>query len=132
MPEHPIEAGEKRLANLTGLQRELAEMAAQASGRLSVTIRPCRLVDFDTIHAIVNDAAEAYRVVIPADCWKVPYMSREELRHEIAEGVVYGVRNGCAPRPGQKVTAPRNQPVAFEGCATVAHPDAEGPILSMR
>jgi GNAT superfamily N-acetyltransferase len=89
MPEHPIEAGEKRPANLTELQRELAEMAAQTSGRLSVTIRPCRLVDFETIHAIINDAAQAYRGVIPADCWKAPYMSREALRHEIAEGVVF-------------------------------------------
>ena len=52
-------------------------------------IRPCRQVDFETIHAIINDAAEAYRGVIPADCWKVPYMSREELRHEMAEGVAF-------------------------------------------
>jgi len=50
-----------------------------------VTVRPCRQVDFETIYAIINDAAEAYRGVIPADCWKVPYMSREELRHEITE-----------------------------------------------
>ena len=54
-----------------------------------MTIRPCRQVDFETIYAIINDAAEAYRGVIPADCWKTPYMSREELRHEIAEGVVF-------------------------------------------
>ncbi len=36
---------------------------------------------------IINDAAEAYRGVIPSDCWKEPYMPRQELRHEIDEGV---------------------------------------------
>ncbi len=54
-----------------------------------MTIRPCRQIDFETIYAIVNDAAEAYRRVIPEDCWRVPYMSREELRHEIAQGVTF-------------------------------------------
>jgi N-acetylglutamate synthase-like GNAT family acetyltransferase len=52
-------------------------------------IRPCNAADVETIFAIVNDAAEAYRGVIPADRWKVPYMSREEMRHEIEQGVVF-------------------------------------------
>lgn len=51
------------------------------------TIRPCAEADFEAIHAIVNDAAQAYRGVIPADRWKEPYMPREELRHEIDDGV---------------------------------------------
>ena len=38
--------------------------------------RPCTDADFDAIHAIINDAAQAYAGVIPADCWHVPYMSR--------------------------------------------------------
>jgi N-acetylglutamate synthase-like GNAT family acetyltransferase len=50
-------------------------------------IRPCTDADFDTIHSIINEAAEAYRGVIPADRWHEPYMSREELRHEIESGV---------------------------------------------
>jgi N-acetylglutamate synthase-like GNAT family acetyltransferase len=52
-------------------------------------IRQCTETDFETIYTIVNDAAEAYRGVIPADRWKVPYMSREELQHEIDHGVVF-------------------------------------------
>ena len=52
-------------------------------------IRPCTERDFESIYAIVNDAAEAYRGVIPADRWKVPYMPREELRHEIDHGVTF-------------------------------------------
>lgn len=50
-------------------------------------IRPCTDADFDTIHSIINEAAEAYRGVIPADRWHEPYMSREELLHEIESGV---------------------------------------------
>jgi N-acetylglutamate synthase-like GNAT family acetyltransferase len=50
-------------------------------------IRTCTTDDFETIHAIINDAAQAYRGVIPADRWKEPYMPREELRHEIGQGV---------------------------------------------
>ena len=39
--------------------------------------------------AIVNAAAEAYRGVIPGDCWREPYMSLEELESEIAAGVAF-------------------------------------------
>ena len=41
--------------------------------------------------AIVNDAAQAYRGVIPADRWHEPYMSADELAEEIASGVVFWV-----------------------------------------
>lgn len=50
-------------------------------------VRPCENADVPAILAIVNAAAEAYRGVIPADCWHEPYMSEEELRREIAAGV---------------------------------------------
>jgi len=52
-------------------------------------IRKCDNNDFEDICSIINDAAEAYNGVIPEDCWKTPYMSREELRHEIEDGVVF-------------------------------------------
>jgi len=38
---------------------------------------------------VVNDAAEAYRGVIPEDRWKEPYMPAEELREEIESGVEF-------------------------------------------
>ena len=50
-------------------------------------IRDCTEADVDVIAAIVNEAALAYRGVIPADCWHEPYMSRSELLSEIAAGV---------------------------------------------
>ena len=51
----------------------------------------CRLSssEFDSILGVVNDAAEAYRDVIPEDRWKKPYMSAEELRNEIESGVEF-------------------------------------------
>ena len=52
-------------------------------------IRKCTDDEFDTVDAIINDAAEAYRGIIPSDRWKVPYMSAEELRHEMDQGVVF-------------------------------------------
>jgi N-acetylglutamate synthase-like GNAT family acetyltransferase len=52
-------------------------------------IRPCTDGDFDAIHAIVNDAATAYKGVIPADCWHEPYMPRAELQAAIDSGVAF-------------------------------------------
>ncbi|MBS4032213.1 MAG: hypothetical protein KGZ63_12455 [Clostridiales bacterium] len=52
-------------------------------------IRKCTGLDFHTIHAIINDAAQAYKGVIPADRWHDEYMTKEELRHEIDEGVEF-------------------------------------------
>lgn len=52
-------------------------------------IRQCTDIDFETIRSIINDAAKRYEGVIPDDCWKVPYMSGDELRHEIEDGVVF-------------------------------------------
>lgn len=54
-------------------------------------IRKGRTEDFEAILAIVNDAAQAYRGVIPDDRWHEPYMPAEELRSEIADGVVFWV-----------------------------------------
>ena len=50
-------------------------------------IRRCTAADLATIDSIINEAAEKYRGVIPADCWHEPYMSRAELEREIAAGV---------------------------------------------
>ena len=41
------------------------------------------VADADEICLVVNDAAAAYRGVIPADRWKEPYMPLEEVHEEI-------------------------------------------------
>ena len=50
-------------------------------------IRRCRPDEAGEILAIVNAAAEAYRGVIPEDCWHDPYMPAGQLDREIAAGV---------------------------------------------
>jgi GNAT superfamily N-acetyltransferase len=52
-------------------------------------IRPCTDADFPTILEIINDAAQAYRGVIPADCWHEPYMPQGELVRQIESGVEF-------------------------------------------
>lgn len=52
-------------------------------------IRRCDENDFDAIWEIINDGAQAYKDVIPQDRWKQPYMSQDELRHEMREGVEF-------------------------------------------
>ena len=52
-------------------------------------IRVCIDDDFEAIFQIINDAAKAYRGIIPVDRWHEPYMPREELRAEVSAGVSF-------------------------------------------
>ena len=52
-------------------------------------IRECTKSDFNRIFEIINDAAQAYKGIIPDDRWHEPYMPFEELRAEIEDGVVF-------------------------------------------
>jgi N-acetylglutamate synthase-like GNAT family acetyltransferase len=52
-------------------------------------IRRCDEKDFLIIYEIINDAALAYKGVIPESQWKEPYMSEESLRSEMAKGVSF-------------------------------------------
>ncbi|MEJ2572836.1 MAG: GNAT family N-acetyltransferase [Gammaproteobacteria bacterium] len=54
-------------------------------------LRESGALDFEAILAIINDAAQAYRGVVPGDRWHDPYMPAHELRKEIADGVVFWV-----------------------------------------
>ena len=49
----------------------------------------CKQSDIDTIFTIINDAALAYKGISPDDRWHEPYMSAEEIRHAIIDGVVF-------------------------------------------
>jgi N-acetylglutamate synthase-like GNAT family acetyltransferase len=50
-------------------------------------IRKANDEDFEEIFNIINDAAIAYKGVIPPDRWHEPYMTKEELRAQIEDGV---------------------------------------------
>lgn len=52
-------------------------------------IRALTRDSFSGILGVVNDAATAYRGVIPADRWHEPYMPDGELRAEMDAGVVF-------------------------------------------
>jgi N-acetylglutamate synthase-like GNAT family acetyltransferase len=52
-------------------------------------IRRCDARDFEVIWTIINDGAQAYKGIIPADRWTEPYMSREKLQHDINDDVVF-------------------------------------------
>lgn len=52
-------------------------------------IRKCTDLDLAEMYAIINDAAQAYKGIIPDDCWREPYMSMDELRAEIRDGVEF-------------------------------------------
>ena len=56
---------------------------------VSGALRRCSKDEHPTILTIVNAAAEAYRGVIPADCWHEPYMPQTELEAEIRAGVEF-------------------------------------------
>ena len=46
-------------------------------------IRKCTHDDLPALYAIINDAAQAYKGVIPTDRWHEPYMPMDELQQEI-------------------------------------------------
>ncbi len=52
-------------------------------------IRLCSDPDFPAILEIINDAAQAYRGKIPAECWHEPYMPKAELARQIEAGVKF-------------------------------------------
>ena len=71
-------------------------------------IRDCNAGDFDSILAVINDAARAYRGVIPEDRMRDPYMPADALRREIADGVAF---SGADPE-GELLGVMGSQPVA--------------------
>lgn len=54
-------------------------------------IRKSRTDDFELVYKIINEAAQSYKGVIPDEYWKEPYMSKDELKNEIEEGVEFWV-----------------------------------------
>ena len=84
-------------------------------------IRACGPEDLDQIGLVINQAAVAYKDVIPRDCYHEPYMPRQELEAESREmtffgweeeGVLVGVmgfqRLSDAPRQRASVTLIRH------------------------
>lgn len=45
--------------------------------------------EFGAVLDVINDAAQAYKGVIPQDMWKEPYMTADELTEEVERGVEF-------------------------------------------
>ena len=56
---------------------------------IASTLRRCLSKETHRVQAVINAGAEAYRGVIPSDCWHDPYMTKRELEREIADGVEF-------------------------------------------
>ena len=54
-----------------------------------IMIQRCSQSNRQEIYEIINDAASAYKGVIPADRWHEPYMPMEELMEQIKQGVEF-------------------------------------------
>jgi GNAT superfamily N-acetyltransferase len=62
---------------------------------MAATIRPCGEADLPALFSIVNDAAQAYKGIIPSDCWHEPYMPLDELKRQIRDGIAFwGYQSG--------------------------------------
>ena len=53
-------------------------------------IRECQPGDAAKMHFIINEAAKAYKGVIPDDCYHQPYMPMAELKQEMGRMTFFG------------------------------------------
>ncbi len=53
--------------------------------------RKCTASDLEAMLALINDSAQAYKGVIPAESWHEPYMAMKELQAEILDGVEFWI-----------------------------------------
>lgn len=60
----------------------------------SALIRKLSSKDTPAIYCIINQAAGAYKGIIPADCFHEPYMQEKELRHEMKNMTFFGWEEG--------------------------------------
>ena len=90
-------------------------------------IRACSGGDISTIDAVINRAAQAYKGVIPADCWHEPYMPRTELLTAIAAGVRFWGWHDPTPEDPQSllgvmgIQPVRNPAGNGEGATLIRH-----------
>jgi GNAT superfamily N-acetyltransferase len=59
-------------------------------GDIRLMIRICHPSDIQRIYFIINEAAQAYEGVIPADCYHQPYMTIGELKREMRRMIFFG------------------------------------------
>ena len=79
-------------------------------------IRKGRDEDFEEIFNVINDAAMAYKGVIPPDRWHEPYMTRAELKKEIKDGIRFLCYvDNDPPCPARGVAPPNGEISTLSG-----------------
>jgi tryptophan synthase alpha chain len=86
-----LEADNGTMIRLQDFIKELRD-ALNEAGEIhqSRRIRNLSFGDADVIYEVINQAAPAYKGVIPDDCYREPYMSSEELHHEMKNMTFFG------------------------------------------
>jgi hypothetical protein len=64
-------------------KRVLVVEGVAAGPKAAAKTRRCDGNDFEIIHSIINEAAQAYKGFIPNDCWKEPGTDLREVDHNI-------------------------------------------------
>ncbi|MGX4586936.1 GNAT family N-acetyltransferase [Paenibacillus chitinolyticus] len=77
------------LSEVVAIGASVCGRKSMINGRHSFMIRICTEQDIRAIYDIINDAAAAYKGIIPADRFHEPYMTMEQLQSEIGSGVVF-------------------------------------------
>ena len=86
-PSRRIKSPESWLKRRSSEYARIVGMSDRSVSTGDGLIRACGKDEFSRIHFIINDAAAAYRGIIPDDRWHEPYMPEAELVAEIAAGV---------------------------------------------
>ncbi len=79
----------RRRSNLHSPKLGYGSFKKLRAQKLISMILKCTNDDVIKIYEIINDAASLYKGVIPFDCWHDPYMSEEELKRQIDDGVEF-------------------------------------------
>lgn len=82
-------AGAHRIPGMLKLVDQLTKSQHRKGCRKMETIRPTKESDLNTLFEIINDAALAYKGVIPTDRWHEPYIPLDELKREIDAGIAF-------------------------------------------
>lgn len=100
---------------------------------IMMTIRRSTDGDFEVILSIINDAARAYKSVIPDGCWKEPYMPRDELHSEVESGVEFWLcEEEVAPATGARQNGDRRAGGRFEVLGVMGIQHIHGEVALVR
>ena len=117
-------AGKRSIDNVLNshphsFDRALSEGRSVTSDKTQETcvIRKSTPSDIDMIYEIINDAARSYKGIIPKDRWHEPYMPKDDLEHEVEDGIIFWLfETEGEPAGIMGIEAPRNKLRGISDC----------------